>query len=425
MPRVPSNGSVMERLREDLLRRARQEQEVELEEGHQRQPTPMSSAEESRPDLWCRFNDWRRMGRRAGQQTSDQAEDAVEVAGSPKPTARSVGFQALQTSRSALPRLAQLWSRQPPHTATQTTPRVDDRPSQAEPSGPPEALAQMPTPPEPVMRAARERTTSSEYAAAERPDSIGQPGNEEEQEARRRRREKRRRRRGLGGNPRKQKHSAGRSRRFLGCFPRVKSRQMRAYIVRCFVSGLFLVLLLTIYLSLSVSNSISMGSSLIVLILIVILATLFFCYGLIKLCLLVVRRDRAKHARALSLEENEQTAGFAIPASPIPVLLSRDEEVAGLEGEDSRPTPPAYGVWRESVRVDPNRLFWQRNADVESASTERPETRASRRPPSYSSDDGVSYVVDAIPRSTTTSSMSAVLASQSESGPSDRQRPAQ
>ena len=49
-------------------------------------------------------------------------------------------------------------------------------------------------------------------------------------------------------------------------------------------------------------------------------------------------------------------------------------------------------------RVDPNRLFWQRNET--SASGARPETRTGPRPPSYASDDGVAYFVDAAPRST-------------------------
>jgi hypothetical protein len=53
-------------------------------------------------------------------------------------------------------------------------------------------------------------------------------------------------------------------------------------------------------------------------------------------------------------------------------------------------------------RVDPNRLFWQRNdqtrVDAESSSSTRPAT-GGPRPPSYASDDGVSYVVEAQPRS--------------------------
>lgn len=168
-----------------------------------------------------------------------------------------------------------------------------------------------------------------------------------------------------------------------------------------------------------------MGEFTIVLILIVILATLFFCYGLIKLCMLVMRKDKARQQQSANSTDGH---GFAIPNEPIQVTLARDEEAAGIESEASKVTPPAYGVWRESVvsqpskdmsqaaanrcpqRVDPDRIFWQRN---ESASTEdfRPETRASRRPPSYISDDGVSYAVDAEPRSTVSppSSMSVPL----------------
>lgn len=66
-------------------------------------------------------------------------------------------------------------------------------------------------------------------------------------------------------------------------------------------------------------------------------------------------------------------------------------------------------------RVDPNRLYWQRNEHVTvqeeeevsdiSSSSGSGSSQSSRgratvpRPPSYSSDDGVSYVVDARPRS--------------------------
>lgn len=67
-------------------------------------------------------------------------------------------------------------------------------------------------------------------------------------------------------------------------------------------------------------------------------------------------------------------------------------------------------------RVDPNRIYWQRNQDLPetteeeggessasasdsgSASTRWPQQQGPR-PPSYASDDGVSYVVEAQPRS--------------------------
>lgn len=54
----------------------------------------------------------------------------------------------------------------------------------------------------------------------------------------------------------------------------------------------------------------------------------------------------------------------------------------------------------EIQRVDPNRIFWQRNAALEqqnSNPTERPTT--ANRPPSYISEDGIDYVVEAQPRS--------------------------
>jgi hypothetical protein len=41
--------------------------------------------------------------------------------------------------------------------------------------------------------------------------------------------------------------------------------------------------------------------------------------------------------------------GYAIPRRPIRVVLARDEEAAGIESETTKFTPPAYGLWRESV----------------------------------------------------------------------------
>lgn len=109
--------------------------------------------------------------------------------------------------------------------------------------------------------------------------------------------------------------------------------------------------------------------------------------------------------------------GYANPVVPIRVTLARDEEAAGIESDATKLPPPVYGLWRESVvsyivlkqysvlanqpqRVDPNRLYWQRNdAPLQrQTSNERPNTAT--RPPSYISEDGVGYVVDAAPRST-------------------------
>jgi hypothetical protein len=127
------------------------------------------------------------------------------------------------------------------------------------------------------------------------------------------------------------------------------------------------------------------------------------------------------------------------PIRPIQVHLARDEELgdADHESEDDHedeaeaekeksipPPPPAYGLWRSSVRVDPNLLHWQRvdaargispaptqhrfsamagsrNGSVSAPAAEPvPEVTQGPRPPSYVSEDGVSYIVEAAPRST-------------------------
>lgn len=126
------------------------------------------------------------------------------------------------------------------------------------------------------------------------------------------------------------------------------------------------------------------------------------------------------------------------PIRPIQVHLARDEELGNQDhdSEDDREDeaenekkvvmpPPAYGLWRSSVRVDPNLLHWQRVGDARGASPAPPPHRFSTtvpnsrsgsvsgpaeavpepavqgpRPPSYVSEDGVSYIVEAAPRST-------------------------
>jgi hypothetical protein len=112
--------------------------------------------------------------------------------------------------------------------------------------------------------------------------------------------------------------------------------------------------------------------------------------------------------------------GYANPETPIRVALARDEEAAGISSEATKRPPPAYGLWRESVvcsiireidrvedlltflqRVDPNRLFWQRNEAASARPSSRTEGRpqTANRPPSYVSEDGVHYVIEAQPRS--------------------------
>lgn len=103
----------------------------------------------------------------------------------------------------------------------------------------------------------------------------------------------------------------------------------------------------------------------------------------------------------------QRIGGYAVPEEPIRVVLARDEEEVEQSGDGAaatKPKPPPYGAWRQSIRVDPNRIYWQRNpdapeSDTRGTETRRPETAAGPRPPSYISEDGVDYVVEARPRS--------------------------
>ncbi|KAL6696851.1 hypothetical protein J3F84DRAFT_310039 [Trichoderma pleuroticola] len=183
--------------------------------------------------------------------------------------------------------------------------------------------------------------------------------------------------------------------RFLFCLPWVKSRHVRAQLAMCFVAAVFLFSLLAVYLGLTLTKHVVIGELNIMLIMIILLAGVFFCYSIIRLWILVVRGDPPDIPKAID------PRGYAVPRNPIRVVMAQDEEAAGVENEVMTMKPPAYGLWRESVRVDPNRFFWQRNDAAEPMPS--PPTTGPR-PPSYISEDGVSYVVDAVPRSIAPSS---------------------
>ncbi|KAL2887906.1 hypothetical protein HOO65_040243 [Ceratocystis lukuohia] len=132
------------------------------------------------------------------------------------------------------------------------------------------------------------------------------------------------------------------------------------------------------------------------LVILILSSTVVFCHSLIRAYVLITRP--VQHPASDPLYN---VHGYAIPAEPIPVILARDEEAAGIESETTKLSPPAYGLWRSSVRVDPDGLRWQPNPNATSQEPDRP--RVEPRPPSYASDDGITYVVDAVPRSTVAS----------------------
>lgn len=163
--------------------------------------------------------------------------------------------------------------------------------------------------------------------------------------------------------------------------------------------------------------------------------TIFFCHSLIRLCMLILNPPPAQNRP--HIPDMTGPEGFQ-PIRPIRVRLARDEEAGNdMERDVERdidldkddlpppPPPPAYGLWRSSVRVDPNLLHWQRVQDQENRNSifsSVPNSRASSaiaaqpaaepaegpRPPSYVSEDGVSYITEAAPRSTVRQSHSGV-----------------
>lgn len=202
---------------------------------------------------------------------------------------------------------------------------------------------------------------------------------------------------------RRRRHKSKNRRAERRCGPKIKNRKIRQKILSCFVSGLFLTLILTVYLALALSNRNESQEFHVLLILIILVTTIFFCHALIRLCMMIMHPP-SDDLENRNLRSMIGPGGYANPVVPIRVALARDEEAAGIESEATKLPPPAYGLWRESVRVDPNRIFWQRNEEAaleRQNSTSRSEDRPStaHRPPSYISEDGVDYVIEAAPRS--------------------------
>jgi hypothetical protein len=116
--------------------------------------------------------------------------------------------------------------------------------------------------------------------------------------------------------------------------------------------------MLRVDLALSITKNIISSEFTVLLILIILLVTIFFCHGLIRLCMLIMKGGRAEDeeraAAAARLPQVYGPGGYAIPRQPIRVVLARDEEAAGIESETTKINPPAYGLWRESVVCTPN-----------------------------------------------------------------------
>lgn len=91
------------------------------------------------------------------------------------------------------------------------------------------------------------------------------------------------------------------------------------------------------------------------MILVVVLGAIVFLHSVVRLVMLAFKGGRSKRRdleSGLAHHERDIHAPqgpYAIPPTPIRVVLARDEEAAGLPSATAVSKPPEYGQWRESV----------------------------------------------------------------------------
>ncbi|KAL4972722.1 hypothetical protein BDW66DRAFT_162684 [Aspergillus desertorum] len=152
------------------------------------------------------------------------------------------------------------------------------------------------------------------------------------------------------------------------------------------LSTFLLLINLAIYIAFAVLRAIKGPWLYIVLTFILLTIGVIWCHALCRFVVAIYEFSNYTANCTLPIEMTE-TAGYARPSQPIHVIMAGDEE--RFPGSHSTGTavkvatpPPAYGLWRNSVRLDPSLLHWQ---IVENSSRKA----QGRRPPSYMSDDGV------------------------------------
>ncbi|MCJ1468149.1 hypothetical protein MMC07_006777 [Pseudocyphellaria aurata] len=183
------------------------------------------------------------------------------------------------------------------------------------------------------------------------------------------------------------------------CLPNVRNPRIRSKLLGCLISGGSLAVMLTIYIALAISKSIEAKAWNVIIIILILVNATICCHYLIRLCM-VALHARKQHRVPSEADEN----GFAQPQRPIRVILARDEELGLHDNEDGPicspipPPPPAYGLWRCSVRADPNLIHWQRTGQPGVQEEARALLRAGKpvnRPPSYTEEGSLCDSPDA------------------------------
>lgn len=146
----------------------------------------------------------------------------------------------------------------------------------------------------------------------------------------------------------------------------------------------------------------------IALILVTLMAAFFFFHSLIRVCLAVARPfsypdEEQPQAAYVNPMFGGMTAGpgpwgYAQPERPIQVYAMPGQSGASVDDDGAPkeipPPPPAYGIWRQTVRVNPAQFYWVRRSQADGVysqgNNEPPSNRTSvgstaTRPPSYAS----------------------------------------
>lgn len=181
---------------------------------------------------------------------------------------------------------------------------------------------------------------------------------------------------------------------------------LQSKFITVLVAGGFLAITLAIYLGLALTNDLRLRHEWhVLLILIILIATMFFCHALVRLCILATNPGRLQRSPSRNLSRIPSTSGpdgYANPREPIRIQTTFDHDVNGIGPDVTKLPPPVYGLWRCSVRVNPNQFYWVRRASIqqsvipEGGEPTSPNSQSTPRPPSYVSEDGVSYALSVV-----------------------------
>ncbi|KAA6416141.1 MAG: hypothetical protein FRX48_00860 [Lasallia pustulata] len=174
------------------------------------------------------------------------------------------------------------------------------------------------------------------------------------------------------------------------CFSSAADGGIRRKIFSCLISSIGLALILTTYLALTISHTATGKAFQVMSILLILIITIYFCHSLIRLCMLAFMSPSKPKSGWVAYPVREDGHPQPGPHSWVLTENVEHEEYSNDEGdeeEDLAPPPPVYGLWRGSVRVDPNLIRWQAPEDHKIAERlESPEHGL--RPPSYENDRG-------------------------------------